>query len=650
MTEHPEKPPAGPTPIWSWRPLSKLAHLCAHHFSGDLRASFFSAALAVLALKIGALAIFTKLSLLAVSNQALPASTPAKLAADGPLVLYLSETQWQQRYQERSPLDRCLMAEDLAAILARGPRSLTVDFDLSPGLQEQGPACQARLDAVLDSHAGKLVLLMPFRVSSDALLARKAEWLRARCAAGAAFGDGGLNVSLGAVIDFLPESNSMADVVHERAGAGLCRELAEAAGAERWLRRGEEPELDDSGAEAINFAGFTGQVAALALEHPALGQVDNWAGRDVFFGGDYGGSKDDRFLTPMGPLPGVAIHAAIAWSLAHPVHELPHMAGFVLDILTAFVFSLGIGFFWDRYLHLSLRVGGFQRELSTVLVICFVGYFSLMLWLFFRLAVELFMRGVLIAPMLIGLSMLIDGFVRGPIAASLEAGHGRGAEAPAPAAIAPATMLSLLLGVAAAAVVVRLLHGLGEWPAVLLAVLAAVALDRAWAVLWRPSGHAASASAAHGHDSHIGYSGHAGQSSLNAQSALTSAGGHSVHGGHGDAAGSALRELWAPLGVASVAVLLAVAVDRQFDLRFGAVVSGFLGLNGVLLALLGAGLLFNVGKLRFERPERLLSWRMAGISLAPRGWQEWCGVLVFALRQAVYWAVVADALFVMLNH
>ncbi|MES2076083.1 MAG: hypothetical protein V4462_10760 [Pseudomonadota bacterium] len=615
MTEHPEKPPAGPTPIWSWRPLSKLAHLCAHHFSGDLRASFFSAALAVLALKIGALAIFTKLSLLAVSNQALPASTPANLAADGPLVLYLSETQWQQRYQERSPLDRCAMAEDLATILARGPRSLTVDFDLSPGLQEQGPACQARLDAVLDGHAGKLVLLMPFRVSSDALLARKAEWLRARCRAGAAFGDGGLNVSLGAVIDFLPESNSMADVVHERAGAGLCRELADAAGAERWLRRGEEPEPDDSGAEAINFAGFTGQVAALALEHPALGQVDNWAARDVFFGGDYGGSKDDRFLTPMGPLPGVAIHAAIAWSLAHPVHELPHMAGFVLDILTAFVFSLGIGFFWERYLHLSLRVGGFQRELSTVLVICFVGYFSLMLWLFFRLAVELFMRGVLIAPMLIGLSMLIDGFVRGPIAASLEAGPGRGAEAPAPAAIAPATMLSLLLGVAAAAVVVRLLHGLGEWPAVLLAVLAAVALDRAWAVLWRPSGH-----------------------------------GHNVHGGHGDAAGSASRELWTPVGVASVAVLLAVAVDRQFDLRFGAVVSGFLGLNGVLLALLGAGLLFNVGKLRFERPERLLSWRMAGISLAPRGWQEWCGVLVFALRQAVYWAVVADALFVMLNH
>ncbi|WP_296000172.1 hypothetical protein [Rugamonas sp.] len=411
-----------------WRPLSRLTRAVAKKFLFDLPSSCFSAALAALAVQLGLLDIFTKLSLLAVSNLALAPSLPAVAPSQGPVVLYLSEASWQQRYLERSPLDRCRMAEDLQRILDLGPRTLSVDFDLSPGLREDAPACRAQLDGVLDRSAARLVLLAPFRVASDALLQRKADWMLDRCRRGVTFGDGGLNLSLGVVIDYRPASDGLADAVGQRGRSHLCADLRQAGGAERWLRRGAEP-YDGADGEplAIDFAGFAGAASALALEHPALASVDHWGSRDVYFGGDYGGGKEDSFLTSMGPLPGVAIHAAIAWSQAHPVREPSRLLGFGLDLFTAFVFSLGIGFFWKQYLDFSLSKNRWRREGSTLVVLGFVAYFLLMLYLYFQLAVVLFAHGILIVPVLIGLSMLVDGFMRGPIDAFHEREHEHGA-------------------------------------------------------------------------------------------------------------------------------------------------------------------------------------------------------------------------------
>ncbi|MBY0557142.1 MAG: CHASE2 domain-containing protein [Burkholderiaceae bacterium] len=605
-------PPATPTPsgllLRLWRSFSRLADLCAHHFNGDLRASLFSAALAVLALNIGALTILTKLSLLVVSNQALVSAPQVSLDSSGPLVLYLSENQWQQRYQERSPLDRCKLAEDLGALLARGPRQLLVDFDLSPAAQETQSVCQRQLDALLDQHAQQLVLLMPYRVASDSLLAQKAAWLAAHCQAGVVFGDGGLNVSLGAVVDYVPESDAMADAMHERGQVGACAQVARTEGAERWLRRGADPAVDDAAAEAINFSGFSKQVVALALDDPAVQSIRNWGERDVYLGGDYGGSKDDRFLTPMGPLPGVAIHAAIAWTQAHPVHELPHALGFLVDVLTAFVFSLGIGFFWLRYLKLSLHARGFVRENSTLLVIGFVAYFLAMLWLFFQLSVLLFSYGILIAPMLIGLSMLIDGFVRGPIGASLELSATAPLHERARPALMEAQVMSVLCTGLVVCVLLKLLH---HWPAlpvlVGVTVLAAL-LDRVLPVLWPV------AATAHGHAAHESYP---------------------------------YRHL---LGWSVPVVLLAVLADYYAVTGMGALLSGFVGLIAALMLVLCAGLLRTLRRRRFQRPQRWWSASLFGFYQPVQGWRDVPGVLAFAVRHAAYWWVLVAALQLMLSH
>lgn len=432
--------------------LGHWPHRLAEYFREDFRASLFSATLVVIIASLGYLGIFTKLSLLLVANQAAQpqALATAQRAADAPLVVLLSERRWQERYLERSPLDRCLLAEDLEALLRRSPKTLLVDFDLSPMLGDSAPHCQQRLDALLDRHAGALVLLAPIKVASAGLLELKTAWMRARCQGGIAFGRGDLEESLGIVIDASEDANSMAGAVHERSASTICQEIDSAAGAARWLKKdadanqaaaGEDGEAapDEAGAahgeahqaaheaahEAevlpINFSAFRQQALVLAIDDERLAQVGDWSRRHVYFGGDYGGGKDDVFLTPLGQLAGVTIHAARVWSLAHPVKEIAHGWGFLSDIMIAFIFSLGIKLFWHGYVACQVQRLGFRREFGAAWVCGFVLFYAGLVWAFFLLATQMFALGLLIAPLLIAISMLVDGFVTGPISTTLEA-------------------------------------------------------------------------------------------------------------------------------------------------------------------------------------------------------------------------------------
>ena len=592
----------------------------SHHFGAELRASCFTAAFGVVIGSFGLLTIFTKLSLLVVSNGALHTEPQVNPAGTGPVVLYLSEAQWQGRYQERSPLDRCHMADDLEKILARGPRSLTVDFDLSPGLWEAAPACRTQLDAVIDNYGRQLVLLMPFRVSSPELIALKAEWMRARCRGGAVFGDGSLNVSLGAVIDFVPGSNGMADAVHARGEALTCAEIGTPAGAARWLQRGEDDGAAGSdGAEAINFTHFARQAAVMPLEHPAFDVIADWARRDVFFGGDYGGSGEDYFLTPMGRVPGVVVHAAMAWSLANAVRELPHLIGFGIDILIGFIFSLGLGYFWQHYLKLTRR-GGYRSELSTISVLGLLVYFSTMLWMFFKLAVMLFLQGVLIVPLLMAIGMLIDGFMRGPIDSMRELDH-TGEQA----AFRPGTPVFLALAFGALAFLVWLFHGTDAWLAGCIAVPVAILIDRY------------GAKARHAHDPHDPNDEHHGQ----------------------DDDGAPAWPKWCVFALlTALGVALAFAADRHFHLRFGAQLNAFVGVNGAVFGLLlvGCGAMLAACLPRQGMPRPLvrrpapLAQRLLGVAVLPATVADLAGAVTYFARQAAYWAVVAAALTIMLEH
>ncbi|MCS0589405.1 hypothetical protein ACFQ09_10650 [Massilia norwichensis] len=556
MNSHPHPPS---------NPILRAGAYLWQHFKEEFRPILFSAALAIVLAQVGLLSLFTKLSLLVVANLAAPELPGVQADARAPVVLYLDEKRWFDLYREQSPLDRCQMADDLGAILARSPRTLAVDFDLSPGLNDARPECQERLDRLLDQHASRLVLLAPLRVSSQPLFERKRQWTLARCEKGVVFGDGALDESLGIVIDAPGNPYAMASQVHARGKQSICAELAHAEGAETWLRKrvdgdeGHAPHAASHGSPSpVNFSGFARAAAAMPLDDPRLGQIGNWAQRDVFFGGDYGASRDDAFLTPLGKLPGVAVHAALRHSLSEPVDELPHRYGFVVDVLIAFLFSLLIASFWGLYVKLRARPD-LRRETSTVVVVSFVLVYLGLVFLLFQIAAGLFERGILIAPLLIALSMLADGFVTGPITAYDHAhrhlhGHTREPEPIVESGFWP--LVAVLCMAIGASLVFH--HLALQWLSLL--ALGAVLAERMLSV------RAAPVSAAQ-----------------------------------------------AVPGPAAAAVLAASNADTPQ--RHGGVWTDRLGLL-----------------------------------VAPASGADWAGLCVFGLRQAMFWAVVIQAMFLILNH
>lgn len=425
--------PGGPRLRRAICALGRLPAALAHHFREDSRSTLFSAALAVIAAHVGALGILAKLSLIIVANLA-SQSTPV-LDGRGPVVLLMGETHWQQRYFEHSPLDRCTMADDLGAILSHAPRTVAIDFDLSPSLRPTDAACQTTLDALLDRNATRLVLLSPIKVNTATVIEQKRKWMLDRCNAGGVFADGGLELSLGMVIDATPGNDRMAEVVRQRSGSTICSSLANQSGVAKWLeRRSDDAAPADDGHSlagavdgaghvepvAVNFAHFRNSVHKIGIEQLATSAITDWPQRDVFFGGDYGSAKEDRFSTPIGPLPGIAVHAARRVTLDHPVAELQPVAGFAADIMIAFVFSLGIAAFWSRYAHFRISQYVARRQVASLMVVGFVFFYTVLVFLFFQLGTDFFAVGILIAPLVIAVSMLVDGFITGPIAAVLK--------------------------------------------------------------------------------------------------------------------------------------------------------------------------------------------------------------------------------------
>lgn len=596
--------------------------MLAHHFKGDIRASVFSAALAVIAAKMGLLALLTKLSLLVVANLATGDGARVPVAGTGPVVLYLDEATWFDRYHEQSPLDRCLLAEDLGRMLARAPRTLTVDFDLSPARNDAAAACQAQLDTLLDRNAPRLVLLAPLKVSSPAQLALKRDWMLARCRAGVAFGDGSLDESLGVVIDARDDPNSLAHAARERDAATICADIATPAGVQKWLRKAGDgadetsPEHEDE-PRPINFAAFARTAAALPMGDPALGRIGNWSGRDVFFGGDYGSSKDDAFLTPMGTLPGVAVHAARLASLDNPVDEPAHGLAFLIDLLIAFVFSLVIALFWRFYAIIETTASGFRRESSGLLMAGFVVSYAGIVYVLFTVAVDLFAKGILIAPLLIAASMLVDGFITGPVAAVLE--ETRTERAPY---VANGSFLALLLVFGLSLVAAGLIGHAGT-PVLAALAMAALVLDRLISSWW-PADAAGPAGGGHAH-------------------------------GHAHAGAAALPAWWHGPAVIGSTVLLAYTAEVVFVPHFGSqLTTTTLALAASVAMLLVLGGVPELPRLLESRASRVAGVPPAlarlGVLALPAGVIDFLCMALFALRQWIFWVVVIDALFLMMSH
>ncbi|NJO13095.1 MAG: hypothetical protein HC872_06100 [Gammaproteobacteria bacterium] len=131
----------------------------------------------------------------------------------------------------------------------------------------------------------------------------------------------------------------------------------------------------------------------------------------IFFGAGYGAG--DVFLTPLGELYGVEVHAA-----AYLSDGLSHnrLIDFVLDLFIAFSFGFVIASFWGKYFAHRFSYDAYVRQSAPLSIILLILTVAAMVVAF--VIASLFMLvyfGIWLSPIPLAIGMIIDSFVSGSV-------------------------------------------------------------------------------------------------------------------------------------------------------------------------------------------------------------------------------------------
>lgn len=416
-----------------------------HPWRNTVVASLFMACLSYLG--HGFFAPFNAISYVALANiSQLAASPPATVLQTSPspfVVVGIAASRYTGEYRGQSPLPRCQLLDDLQALYAAKPRSLAIDFDLSPTILAQTLAdggesarCEAKLTKLLADHSEITTLITPFPVESKQFTQQKHHWMLSLCEKHLTFAEPFLNRGWGGVTyDWAPSPYALGNVVANRtqesqsqrgrAAEDICTKLKESAtetaangylsgdwDSPRWLEHAPDPTL-------LNFAALS-QLVELRNWESATPLPEGLEGKHVFLGAKYG--VDDRFPTPVGERYGVDLHAAASASLLQPIANLPDVIGLVVDFVIGLAFAKIVHFFWNGHFE---AVSGHQywkvsrnanRALAPLWLIAFVLVYSALVCLSAAVSFSLLTyTGLWLAPVPIAIGMFIDGFLTGSI-------------------------------------------------------------------------------------------------------------------------------------------------------------------------------------------------------------------------------------------
>lgn len=440
-----------------------LAHFI-QHMRDDWPATIFVAALfAVLDSHVGWLDAINGHAFVAIGNLAgIPQESSAAKAKA--LVVVIDQAAAESRYLDRSPLDRCQLLADLGAVYsamdrrnqqrdaaataAKAPVAerldlLVVDLDLSPapwlatdeGKKTAEAQCERDLHRLIAQSQSqwriRTVLMNPFESVDTGVKATKEAWKRDLENSAVTFGRAVLPVEYGLVIKQYCAPDSMAvkayDLWTQRKRANKAvHEVNECIESSRNPSRhlqGNAQHIDPrrylSGVVPIATSappGFSGQLdRALGID-PSAGAASGGADfQAVFFGAAYG--EGDTFVTPLGELYGVEIHAASFLSFLDPLSADNHVAELFADIVFGFVFGFVIAFFWEQYFKLRLSEDSDRRLIAPVVlgglgaavaVVAFI--LTIVSWLL------LARLGIWSSPIPMAIGMMIESFVSGSVA------------------------------------------------------------------------------------------------------------------------------------------------------------------------------------------------------------------------------------------
>jgi CHASE2 domain-containing sensor protein len=283
---------------------------------------------------------------------------PKQAASPRVVAVEINQADYDARYLARSPLDRCRLKTDLRRVYDAKPDVLVVDIDLSPAewltenSQDPQAACQRELYELIKDFSSLIptptVLMEPFEPE------KTKEWRKDMKAAGLTFGGAHIPVSFGLALRSDTHPESLVGAAYE---------------AYERLHPKEIGEGTQHGGEAIVIdpRKYRGKRSILAIPLCCLAddaRPHSLRGHVAFFGAAYG-SEGDTFLTPVGEIYGVEVHAASLLSMLEPPPGT-RLLGPVLDFIFAVAFGLMLTLCWDGYSKARRYGGRDELQLSAV--------------------------------------------------------------------------------------------------------------------------------------------------------------------------------------------------------------------------------------------------------------------------------------------
>lgn len=366
------------------------------------------------------------------------------------VVIGIDDETHEGTYLQRSPLDRCALLNDLEVIYKSKPRLLAVDLDLSPVIWpqtltpeevalERQAKCQEQLYSLIKLNAKdnvKTVLMAPFKVS-----ARYAEnnktWMSGMQEKGVRFGNASLPVEHGFVFRRYISPRMFSMVVYcldeygwnntpleEKDSVCLCSQSLNAPYA---LDRLINFNNNGPGVKTalINFKPYVSSRITTTL--PELSDREEaystLKDRVVFFGARYG--QDDSFLTVLGDMYGVDVHAAGYLSVPKDINSLEdhggHTLKLVIELAYAFLFGVVISFFWRHYFKLNTSMYAMPRQMAAVYLAGLIACFLVLLIIFCLVSLKVLeIWAIWLSPVPIAVGMFVESFVSGSV---LEVAH-----------------------------------------------------------------------------------------------------------------------------------------------------------------------------------------------------------------------------------
>ncbi len=459
----------GPNPSRLRKVLSHFGEILSHfiqHVRDDWPATIFvAAALALLDRHVGWLDAINAHSFVVIGNAA-EMPKPSGQTSGKALVVLIDQLAAQSRYLERSPLDRCELKRDIHEVYAAMRRFnqqpaanptnklalLVIDLDLSParwlatepGSKTPEADCEKALHKLIVDEANvdeaknksypiRTVLMQPFdKLTADSYDETHPEWKALKATPNVAFGSAALPLEYGLVIKQYCDADTLAAMALAwspkiKSSKNCVDKAIERKLEARTYTEPIDPRTYLTGVVPIAIGVTDTQQGTFKARLDRTLAGDRGANapsadnnfRAVFFGAAFG--EEDAFLTPLGELYGVEIHAASYLSLIESLRTDHRIAEFMVDIVFGFLFGCFIAWCWERYFELKLSNDSDDRLWAPFwLVGLAAGVSGIAAGLTVVSWLLLVYGGIWASPIPMAVGMLLESFVSGSVAQGIE--------------------------------------------------------------------------------------------------------------------------------------------------------------------------------------------------------------------------------------